>query len=792
MQVSHVKEVDTHAVIGGGVARSFGIADSVEFYGMLSSAIYRDGKRAMIREVICNGWDAHIMGGCTDKHVEISLTDDEIIFKDFGPGIPDRLIDHIYCVYGASTKVKDANQTGGFGLGSKSPFAYTDHFTVDSRNAGLRNVYALSKGGASTEGRPEIRPMVENLPTDETGVTVTIPLRDKSDRYELSQIIRSVAYQGGMLVKLNGEELRRVDYTPARKQGFCTIAHSGMHESAVYLLYGTVLYPVTTTDTHVYEAAKKAASLIGEGYKLVLIAPPNSIGVTPSRESLNYTELTMATVLKLLKRATNVIEAAIPGAGKKFVTLLAEKHDLTSPNEKNILSVYPPRLEGLIVIDPQEIAAYAVKCKPDRLPLNLRRKYLFAGLRKKHFDMRAPLRRAFREGLTFDLAQQRYDFRRFVKLAAKLKLLDGAMIYDNNEEFGGAKRMTSIREGLNNSGSVEPILFVAPNRRELTSMIVGMKDDPTDRDESFFVGLVVGAKPSRDLLQRIEKMAETFKFEVESYDFEWEKPKVVRVKNTDDEKYHNLDNYMEDRNVLAPELQNPKFFMRARTHDNRMLVGIDDYSARYMLKDLYPGVAIVTTKAQEEKLRKAGAVNIIEELGARLAKMVKSREVQYGYSVDRKLFVEQVHRYDEPVGKTAVELAKMHIDVAKAIFPDRVKVGENWKLAKRLIKIIETFPTGSQGLEWQGVEHPVGLISLIGRNALETFKHLVVSQKDCAKRLGYLGVLVDSAWIDEGKSLPEPKKEQLLAFIRFLQRSGSKSKLTSRNDNAANTIKEAA
>jgi hypothetical protein len=735
------------------------------------------------------------MAGCTDKHIDITLTDDEIIFKDFGPGIPDHLIVPIYCVYGASTKVKDANQTGGFGLGSKSPFAYTDHFTVDSRHAGLRNVYALSLGGASTEGRPEIRAMVENIPTDETGLTVTIPLRNKSDRLDLMAHIRAVAYQGGMLVKVNGAPLLSVDYEPARKQGFCTVADQfgGMHESNVYLLSGTVLYPVTTTDLEVYQAAKNAANLVGDGYKLVLIAPPHSVGITPSRESLNYTELTLATVLRLLKRATKSIESAMPGASKKFIARLVKENGLTSANEKQISACSLRRSEDLLVVDPRQIAEHAFRRKPDRLPINQRRKYLFDGLIKKHRDMRATLRKIHHTGGDFDYAQQIYDFRRFVKFAAKLKLLDSAMVYDNNEEFRGSKRLADLREGLCGEGVIEPVIFVAPNKRELTSMIIGSKSDPLDRDENFYVGLVVGTKPSKELLQRIEKMAETFKFEVESYDFDWEKPKVVRVKKVDAEKYHNLDDYMDNHRCQTPELENPKFFMRASTHSNMMRVGIDDYSVRYLLKELYPGVAIITTTAQEEKLRKAGAVNIIEEVARRLSKMVKSREVQYGYMIDYKLFVERHDRYDESVGKVALDLAKMHVDVAKLIFPDRVKLGENWKLARQLIQIINNFPIGHQNYEaLKGVGYPTEVVQSLGLNAHKTFGHLIVSRKDCAAKLGYLSILVDSAWVSESGSLPASNRERLLGVIRFLQRSGSKSKLTSRNDNAANTIKEAA
>ncbi|MBX4911438.1 hypothetical protein HJA82_29430 [Rhizobium bangladeshense] len=797
MQVSQILEIDTHAVIGGGVAQSFGMADSPEFFRVLSSTLYRDKKRAMIREVICNGWDAHIKAGCTDRHLEITLTDDEIVFKDFGPGIPADLIVPIYCVYGASTKVKDEKATGGFGLGSKSPFAYTDHFTVDSRHAGLRNVYALSLGGASTEGRPEIRPMVEDIPTDEHGLTVTIPLRNKDDRHELFQHIRTVAYQGGMLVKVNGQELKRVDYEPARKQGFCTIVdlYSNMHESTVYLLYGTVLYPVTTTDLTIYQAAKRASDLIGEGYKLVLIAPPNSVGVTPSRESLSYTELTTATILRLLKRASNVIESAMPSAGKEVIGRLVEKHGLTSPNEKNIKSVYyPPNSGGLIMTDPKEIAAYSIGRNPDRLPLKQRHKFLCAGLIRKYPEMRAALRRASRLNQSFDEIQQQFDFRRVVKMASRLKLLDDTFAYDNNEEFGGTKRMMSIRAGLNNEGDVIPTIYLAPNRRELTSMIVSSKIDPLDRDKTFYVGMVVGSKPSKDLLQRIEKTAEAFKFEIEAYDFEWEKPKVVRVKKPAD-LFHNLDDYDHDYKLVEPSLDKPKFFLWASINSGTMKVGLEQHT-RMLLKTLYPGTAIVTTKEQFEKLGKAGAVHVLNDVAARLRKLLKSREVQYGFLLSHRKFAPEqtYHGYDWKLGKTANTLANMNIEIAKLIFPDRVKLGSKWNEARKLVNILRNFSYANQpGLELVNDQLPAHAVDELEAAARTTFKDMIVPTPERMhdrSSLDYLEMLVDSDWI--GVSKPRADQvERLVGVIRYLQRFGSKSKLTSRN-NAANTIKEAA
>jgi hypothetical protein len=809
MEVSQLIEMDTHAVIGGGKARSFSMSDSAEFFTVLSSTLYRDKKRAVIRETICNAWDAHIMNGCTDKPVEITLTDDELIIKDFGPGIPDDRIVPIYCVYGASTKVKDANQTGGFGLGSKSPFAYSDHFTVASCFDGKKIVYAISRGGSATDGRPEIRQMVA-VPTTETGITVTIPLIEKDDKNTFNSLIWSVVRQGGMKATLNGLEIPTVDYTDARKQGFCAVRAFDLHESQVYLLYGTVLYPITTTDQTIMTAVSYLGSLLGHTshYRLILIAPPNSVGVTPSRESLSYSDLTTATIKRLLKRATNMIKTQLKGAAKKASIEHGnrqERYKVEGHFNRAVKIVHSP----MIVIDPRDLAA---RCYEDNrsyvsneigITTKMTYKWIYRGLIKNNRNTLRSLRRAAGAYLDFEVEQQKLDHRRIVRFARKVGLLEQAFVYNDHERYSGSKRMLPITGGLQESGHFDSTIYVAPNQRELVSMIVGAKGDPTDRNNEYIAGLVVGHKPSDALLASINAWAETFGYNIEEYDWEYEKPKPVRSK-PQATVYHSFDDYyVDDKAIVDPKLEGAKFFMCAGNHAGNMKIGMDDVGARYALYGLYPGLAVVTTKAEEEKLRKSGAINIVEELVKRLGAFEKSREVQYGLMITDKKFIRSggLMKWQSELRETAIDLAAKHPDLARLIFPDRVKLGEKWELARKLIRIIRTFPLNMQGLHWwfddatkkedNACRYPFNIIEKIEKNGQETFKDLVCSADQIEKRFGYLSMLVDSAWVSNHDTINNSKLERLTSVIRHLQRFGSKSKFTSSNSNTV-ALKEAA
>lgn len=315
MQVSQIASLDTHVVLGGESARAFSISDAPEFFTVLSDTLYQHKKLAVVREVICNAYDAHIVTGKTDVPVQVTLTDKNLEIRDFGLGIPDDKIAPIYCVYGASTKAADGKQTGGFGLGSKAPFAYSDHFTVTSCHNGEKTVYAISRGGAETGGRPEVRAVVR-MKTDETGLSVSIPLQE-NDRNQFEILIRRVTQLGGMNVSLNGVDIPKIEYDRPGNAGFVLIpSYSDImrnldnYRTTVFVRYGTVVYPVDAGrgDSELDEVLRSIGFVLGSNRAIIVQAPEHSIGVTPSRESLSYTKKTMQTLVQICTSAFHHIK----------------------------------------------------------------------------------------------------------------------------------------------------------------------------------------------------------------------------------------------------------------------------------------------------------------------------------------------------------------------------------------------------------------------------------------------------------------------------------------------------
>lgn len=357
MEVSKAIDSDDYTVVGGGEAMVFGISDSPEFFDVLSRSLYQRPEEAFIRETLCNHSDANIIAGKSDVPVRVTLTDKSIIFEDNGPGIPHKFIKPIYCVYGNSTKTKDGRQTGGFGLGSKSPFAYSQTFRVTNWHGGTKTIYQATKGSEESQGRPDFKPMV-SVPTDRTGLKTEVPLQFSRDLHRLRSLIKMIAYYGGILVDLNGDILPRIEWEKAT-EGFVVAPCQGNEFqleaiSNVYLKYGQVIYPLPKDSEYESEFKyfeqpyKMTAGSYSRYTKLITIieADPNSIAVQPSRESIAIGEHNNKAIKKKL---TEIIERTKdqgkPAFNALFTDMVSEACKVGRYNKINNF-FYSPRFDS--------------------------------------------------------------------------------------------------------------------------------------------------------------------------------------------------------------------------------------------------------------------------------------------------------------------------------------------------------------------------------------------------------------------------------------------------------------
>jgi len=267
----------------------FSISNNENLFNILSDNMYSNKPLACIREVICNAWDSHIASGLTDTSIKITCKNNELFeVKDFGEGIPPEKLNKIYFTYGESTKSHDGKQTGGFGLGSKAPFAVTNTFTVTNCYQGKKTVIVINK-------EPNQKPKPINIvtsDTDETGLTVSVPNTSVTSR----EVLEFLEFSG-INCKFNGRQQDIFTF-----EEYADVSPLKFNYSIdTFIKYGNVAYPLNK-EMLPYSTRKILNAVNTVHNKTLIQAEPHSISITPSREELAYTPKTINYLDKLIRK----------------------------------------------------------------------------------------------------------------------------------------------------------------------------------------------------------------------------------------------------------------------------------------------------------------------------------------------------------------------------------------------------------------------------------------------------------------------------------------------------------
>jgi hypothetical protein len=328
MQVSQQDAHITHAVLGNQESVSMGVSNDAALMHIFSATLYTYPKLATVREIVCNAWDAHIAAGITDRPIEVSVKEGRVTVRDYGFGIAHAKIGEIYGTYGNSTKRDDSTVTGGFGLGSKAPFAYTDNFEVISHHVGQKTIYRVSKSSMEKGGKPTINKIVD-MPTQETGMQVSFSLIKESDADDFQALVREVIQFGEIPVKLNGAPVTLELPMSQSKSGYLINDLRSTIKGRVKLRYGNVVYPIPEHDVYadLYRKVLLDMECLWHNCHIIFMAEPDSITIAPSRETLILTDSTVEAITELLKKykpydkkmaSTSVLQIAREGVNQQI------------------------------------------------------------------------------------------------------------------------------------------------------------------------------------------------------------------------------------------------------------------------------------------------------------------------------------------------------------------------------------------------------------------------------------------------------------------------------------------
>ena len=339
----------TPAKISGSIGgpQGFQITASRIAFNILSSGLYSNKIGACIRELACNAWDAHVMANKRDVPFEIHLpTSFEPWFsvKDYGIGLNpaakfvftkqtnpivgskvhplnpgyetevrvgkykegstlakghyirevDELID-LYCTYFSSNKNDSNDVIGAMGLGSKSPFSYTEGFTVTSRYNGVTRI---ASAYITEQGTPDIVVQTsEETPDAPNGLEVTFPVKE-DDCWEFENNAKVMLETFSPMPKFNTKiEIPSQTYVmKTARWGMRSVAstHQG---DGMRAIQGQVQYAIGKIDISKMGQELQALTAM----PLDLFFPIGELAVAASRETLQLDPVTVANITKALE-----------------------------------------------------------------------------------------------------------------------------------------------------------------------------------------------------------------------------------------------------------------------------------------------------------------------------------------------------------------------------------------------------------------------------------------------------------------------------------------------------------
>ena len=316
------------------------VCTSPESVKILTENLYSDVPLAIVRELSTNAIDANRDAGnrLNDFIIHIpSQKEPYFSIEDHGTGMSKEKVMHVFKDFFKSTRDKDNKHAGMYGLGAKTPLAYTRNFTIVSSFNGESNTYVEVW---ENDKLPEIS-LVPNTTkkSSVSGTKITIPVK-VDDIYAFNQaIIKACAFFPGLPTFENldkDQTFKYSDYVSPYRDCVMTIGlldkinqgfkktdfnrHDYFYDkvdvftSKLYVEMGNVGYPIDETELFnpdsnfgkFYYELKKHFSTI------IIHANIGDVDVLPSREGL-----------KLSKKTTSYLKSW-------FISFIADKYEISN------------------------------------------------------------------------------------------------------------------------------------------------------------------------------------------------------------------------------------------------------------------------------------------------------------------------------------------------------------------------------------------------------------------------------------------------------------------------------
>lgn len=301
---TELREVTTSGVMETAKAT---IKATPKIFDFFANATYANKKLAIVRELAANAVDSHVMAGKANVPIDIWLPSDlDPVFRvrDQGLGMSHEFVMGPFMAYtDGSTKSDDNLAIGGFGIGSKSPFAYVDQFTIRSVFDGVVSVYSMFK---DEDGIPAIALLAQQSTDEPNGVEVSFPVQNGDAAEFETAAFQALSYFEPLPIIHNAIA---GSFNPpvyaSRGQTW------GMREQPgdLNIIMGGIIYPcVTDSLDYSLRSDQQLSALLRYGLDIRL--PIGSCDIALSREALSYTDKTNAAVRQALQDTIDEVAEA--------------------------------------------------------------------------------------------------------------------------------------------------------------------------------------------------------------------------------------------------------------------------------------------------------------------------------------------------------------------------------------------------------------------------------------------------------------------------------------------------
>ena len=278
----------------------FTIQASAKAFKILSSSLYSNKIKAIIRELSCNAYDAHIANNNVHEPFDIQLpTELELNFKirDYGTGLSHENIMELYVTYFNSTKTESNDYIGALGLGSKSPFSYTNTFSVSSYFNGKHRSYSAY---LDDNGMPNIVMLMEINSIEPNGLEIEFPV-NSNDIYQFKQTAQDVFQYFDIKPNVINHKLTYTDDTVFLKLEDNWICYN--RSQYLNVVQGNICYPILKESISNFPLKYEYLMKL----PIVIKFPLGSLDVAASREELSYDKITCDNLINQFDKIHNSI-----------------------------------------------------------------------------------------------------------------------------------------------------------------------------------------------------------------------------------------------------------------------------------------------------------------------------------------------------------------------------------------------------------------------------------------------------------------------------------------------------